>query len=330
MFTPLAIHKNRIQELDRLNNSSVSTGTAAKRGGYGVPSQDNTQNANLDGTIVVQAWPNSDDVKTTTAGHQKYHLWTCEGTVLSTWWQLCIPTADNQLNVGAYTDYPGVLGSSGVLKGQIGVSFRQRQGGGINQDGIILFNSGSVYDWTNPQPITIAYSVDMTAGVGKASIDGQTATVLQADRSAAPGATDPLMFTNLTTSTVSAIAMTHGYSFVRFPQAIASGSVSQVLYYDSALNQDELNLITGQPWGEQLDILSKQPEFYYLITQEEKVQTSGNTITGQLNGVFAFENKGKSVAAGLSQLKSVSDTTGFTITSGSVFDTSTQDYRGRI
>lgn len=330
MFTPLTIHKNRIEELDRFDNSGVTTSTSQKYGGLGIPAQANTQGNNLDGTLIVQSWPNSDNVKTTSSGHQKYQLFCAEGTTYSTWWQLCIPTADNQLNVGAYTDYPGVLGSSGVLKGQIGVSFRQRQAGGVNDDGIILFNSGSVYDWTNPQPITIGYSVDMTAGVGKASINGETATVLQADRAAAPGASNPLMFTNLTTTVAGPVVITHGYSYVRFPQAIMSGSVSQIIYYSEALNQDELNTITNQPYGDTLNVLDKQPAFYYLIREEEKVQTAGASLTGQLNGVFAYPNKGTDTSSGISQLKSISNTAGFTITSGSVLDTGIEDYRQRI
>jgi len=329
MFSPLTIKKNRIEELDRFDNSSVSLSTSTKYGGLGIPAQSVTQGSDLDGTIVVQAWPNSDYVATTSGGHQKWHLWNVEGTAVQTWWALCIPTADNQLNVGGGSDYPGIDNTNGVLKGQIGVSFRQRPNGGANDDGIILLNSGSVYDWTDPQPITIAYTVDMTAGVAKASINGETATVLQLDRAAVPGATDPLMFSNLS-KTASPVAITAGYSFVRFTSAIPSGSFSQFSYYTSSMTQDELNVITGQPYGEPFNVLDKQPQLYYLIREDEKVQTSGNTITGQLNGVFAYQNKGTETNSDVSQMKTVSNTANFIVTSGSVYDGGIDDYRGRI
>jgi len=329
MFTPLANKKNRVEELDRFDNSSVTISTSQKRGGVAVPSQDITQGNNLDGTIVVQAYPNSDYVASSANGSKQFFLFTGELDGLSTWWEMSIPVADNQLNVGGGSDYTGIDNTLGVLKGQIGVSFRQRKGGGTNQDGIILFNSGSVYDWTNPTPITLAYSVDMTNFVARCSINGETATVLQLNRSGG-GATDPLMFTNLSTTANYPVIMTMGYSPNIRWSSIGSGSYSQLSYYTSSLYQDELNLITGQIYGDTINVLDKEPQIYYSIREDEKEQTTGNTITGQLNGVFAYPNKGTLTDAELAQLKTVNDVTNYDITSGSVYDSGIQNYRSRI
>ena len=330
MFTPLTIHKNRIEEVDRFDNSGVTSGTADKPGGYGVPSQNVTQGNNLDGTIITQVWPNSDDTKDGGGGNGQFFTFTGEGDTYSTWWSLSIPTADNQMNVGGGSDYPGVDNTLGVLKGQIGVSFRQRPSGGGNEDGIILLNSGSIYDWTDPQPITIAYSVDMTAGVAKASINGETATVTQINRTSNPDATDPLMFTNLTTTVSSPIFMTMGYGEKVRRASLGSGSYSQLAYYTSSLTQDELNVITGQVYGDTLNVLDIQPQFYYHLREENKEQTSGNTIPHQLNGVFAFPNEGTLTDSELAQIKTVNGASGLVITSGSVFDGGSQQYQERI
>ena len=341
MFTPLAIHKNRIAELDRFDNTNVvNSTTATKRGGLAIPSQQVTQGDNLDGTIVVQAWPQTDYLACTgRGGGEKWHLWCGESDGVQTWWQLCIPTADNQVNVGGGADYGTSYGypvdylstTNGVLKGQIGISFRVRPNASSNLDGIVLINSGSTYDWTDPQPIRIAYSVDMTAGVGRCSINGETADVLQLPRKNVGGIPDPLMFTNLTEGTVRNVFITHGYSPATFDEAIPSGSFSEMSYYTSSLLQDELNLITAQPYGSPSNVLSnKQPQIHYVIREDNKEQTSGNTITGQLNGVFAYPNEGTETSSDLAQLKTVSDYANFVVTSGSVYDGGNNDYRARL
>ena len=342
MFSPLTIKKNRIEELDRFDNTNVvNSTTATKHGGLGIPSQQVTQGDNLDGTIVIQAWPQTDYVACTgRGGGEKWHLWCGESDGVSTWFQLCVPTADNQLNVGGGADYGTSYGfpvnylntSTGVDKGQIGISFRVRpNAGGTAYDGIVLFNSGSTYDWTDPQPIRIAYSVDMTAGVGKASLNGETVDVLQLNRKNNTGAPNPIMFSNLTIGVVRNAIITYGYSNATFDEAVPSGSFSEISYYTSSLLQDELNLITAQPYGSPSNVLSnKQPQIHYVIREDNKEQTSGNTLSGQLNGVFAYPNEGTEPNTDLAQLKTVSDYANFVVTSGSVYDGGNNEYRERL
>lgn len=341
MFTPLAIHKNRIDEIDRFDNTNVvNSTTATKAGGLAIPAQNSTQANNVDGTVVVQAWPSTDYLACTgRGGGEKWHLWCAENVPFGTWWQLCIPTADNQLNVGGYTDYgtgwgfpENYVGPSGVLKGQIGISFRtEPAAAGTNYDGIVLINSGSIYDWNDPQPIRIAYSVDMTAGVARASINGETADVLQVNRKNNVVAANPLMFTNLTNPTQEDVTCTFGYSVSTYDEAIPSGSFSEISYYTSSLLQDELNVITAQPFGSPSNILSnKQPQIHYVVREENKEQTAGNTITGQLNGVFAYPNEGTEQISDYSQLKTVSSYTDFVVTSGSAYDGGNNQWRERL
>jgi hypothetical protein len=240
------------------------------------------------------------------------------------------------LNIGPGSDYTGIDNTTGVLKGQIGVNIRQRPGGGgANYDGIILFNSGSVYDWNNPTPITIAYSVDMAATSSLCSINGETATVTQIDRAGQGGApTDPMQFTNLTTTNLagSDVYLAFGYSPQIRQQTSISGSFNEWAYYTSSLNQDELNIITGQRYGDPTNVLDKQPQLMYRLHEELKKQSSGPTAPYQLNGVFDFPNIGNGFggAIDVSQIHTIKKIPEMVISSGSVYDTEIKEYRARI
>jgi len=337
MFTPLTFNKNNTIEIDRFDNSAITADTSDKANGYSTATQPTTQGNNLDGTFIISAFPNSDYQTGTAGGQGQYFLFSAEGTTASTWFSLSIPTADNQANIGSYTNYSPYLGTEGVAKGQISINMRQRQGGTINNDGIILLNSGSIYDWDNPTPITIAYSVDMTALTAKCSINGETATVLQIGRQGdgKPDPTDPMQFTNLTTTNTSAasVYLAQGFSPQIRKQSTPSGSFSEWGYYTSSLNQDELNTITGQRYGDPTNVLDKQPQLMYRFHEDEKQQSAGApTAPHQLNGKFDFPNIGNGFvgAADVNQTHTIKETAAMVISSGSVYDMETEEYRTRI
>lgn len=337
MFAPLTFNKNNTIEIDRFDNSGITPDTTGKPNGYSTAAQPTTQGPNLDGTFVVAAFPNSDYNTGTSGGQGQWFLFSAEGTSKSTWFGLAIPTLDNQLNIGSYTNYSPYLGTSGVLKGQIGIGIRQRRNnrGYFNDDGIILINSGSIYDWNNPTPITIAYSVDMTASSSLCSINGETATVLQIPRSSTPPPTDPMQFTNLTGNAPDndeACYLAFGFSPQIRQQQCPSGSFSEWAYYTSSLNQDELNIITGQRYGDPTNVLDKQPQLMYRFQEELKQQSSGPSAPWQLNGVFDFPNIGNGfVGEGdVTQIHTIKKTPNMVISSGSVYDMETEEYRTRI
>ena len=127
----------------------------------------------------------------------------------------------------------------------------------------------------------------------------------------------------------------HGYSTKVQRTGVDSGSFSEITYFTSSLSQEEMNAITAQPYGAPLNFLSKRNDASkeneanvdYVIRQENKVQTSGDTITSQLNGVFAYANKGQTSDAP-TQAKTVADSLA-NVTSGSALNTELDEYRLR-
>ena len=339
MFTPLTFNKNNTIEIDRFDNSAITPSTADKANGYSTATQPTTQGFNLDGTFIISAFPNSDYATWTSGGQGQYFLFSAEGTVNSTWFSLVIPTADNQVNIGSYTNYSPYLGTNGVLKGQISIGTRQRRQNYSynNSDGLILFNSGSIYDWNNPTPITIAYSVDMTASSSLCSINGETATVLQIGRDDGKSdPTDPMQFTNLTGGAPdgqSSCYLSQGFSPQIRKQSTPSGSFDEWSYYTSSLNQDELNIITGQRYGDPTNVLDKQPQLMYRFHEDEKQQSGASpSAPHQLNGKFDFPNISNAPLSGadIDQTHTIKETADMVISSGSVYDMETEEYRTRI
>tara|TARA_A100001201_G_scaffold136854_1_gene126232 strand:- start:187 stop:1188 length:1002 start_codon:yes stop_codon:yes gene_type:complete len=332
MFTPLTFNKNNTIEVDRFDNSGITPDTSDKANGYSTAAQPTTQGNNLDGTFVVSAFPNSDYATGTQGGQDQWFLFSAEGNSCQTWFGLAIPTADNMANIGNYTNYSPYLGTSGVLKGQITIGVRQRQNCGNNNDGIILINSGSIYDWDNPTPITLAYSVDMTSNTALCSINGETADVLQIGRQdGKPDPTDPMQFTNLTTRDSDDIYLAFGFSPKIRRQSTPSGSFSEWGYYTSSLNQDELNTITGQRYGDPTNVLDKQPQLMYRFQEDLKQQSGGPSAPHQLNGKFDFPNIGNGFVgeADVEQIHTIKETADMAITSGSVYDMETINYKPR-
>lgn len=332
MFTPLSYNKPHIEKIDRFDNSGIADSpTTTKRGGYGVPPTNTFSETDVDATIFIQAWPNSDDVRCTgRGGGEKWYLWCAEPSIAtSAWWQLCIPTANNQ-QVGGGSDYDLLDNTTGVLKGQIMVPFRIRPSGGANEDGLILIDSGSIYDWTDPQPISIALAVQHgpTAVPLKASINGVTKPVRFEGRGTqTPNSASAWTDVQLTGT---AIQLTWGYDARAFDEALMSGSYYHMSYWSSSLSQEELNYLTAQPIGTPLaGIPNKQPQMSFTPREEQKETVVRTGLTGQLSGPFAFPNLGNTTAAAVSQLVTVNQQAG-QITSGSVYDIQTDNYRGRI
>ena len=113
---------------------------------------------------------------------------------------------------------------------------------------------------------------------------------------------------------------------VRF---VDSGSMGEWAYYSSSLSQDEMNLITNQPYGQPTNVLDKQPQFLYRFQEEQKETATGTSMpNNQLNGNTAYPNLGTIVTASLAQAKTVGDSLR-DITSGSVLNTQNGEYYAR-
>tara|TARA_R110000803_G_scaffold84955_1_gene151227 strand:+ start:4920 stop:5855 length:936 start_codon:yes stop_codon:yes gene_type:complete len=311
MFTPLANSKNRTTEIDRLDNSVVASNTSTKVGGYKIDS--NTYwNDKSEGTFVVSAFPNSSDLRYSNLSNGNRFKWmflNFEGDS-SGWFSPCIAT-ENNIQIGGPDNYPpGVLDINGWNKGQMGVQCRFTVGG--TADGLILINSGSTYDWDNPTPITIAFGVSDASQLYNCSINGETAAVVQYARNSDPD-WDGYQWVNSLSGNSS---VTFGYSPGDFDEILMSGSYYEFNFYESPLNQEEMNTITGQPYGLPTNVLNKQPDIRYVLTQENK------------DAANEFSNLGTD-GSYTQKLKPQFETAG-QITSGSVFDSGIQDYRERL
>jgi len=337
MFTPLALNKNVSIKVDRFNSELWPTDTTTKRLGVGIPASTywTPGPGNADGTIVVQAYPNSDYIPAPGGNNEfKWYLWASENGNQSAWNQFYIATQDNS-QVGSYTNYPTLFGgnSNGLLRGSFSVSIRERSTGGGNNDAIVILNSGSYYDWTGGtdlEPVRIAYTYDRTSDVFRASLNGETMTTHFENRSGynigtnkwltdiAPAGTD--QFTTM------------GYSSRINLRGANSGSFGEFAYYTSSLSQDELNVITNQPYGQPTNVLDKQPQVLYRVREEQKeTEVVGPTtvLTDTLPGNTAYPNLGTVVTASLDQLKTILMYPSGSITSGSILNTQNEEYYPR-
>lgn len=318
MFTPLAYSKNRFTDLEyRADNSSIASSTSAKSGGYRVAA-DSYWTTKTEGTIVVSAFPNSDDLRYSgTSGNRfKWMFANWEGAS-SGWFSPCIAT-ENNIQVGSAGDY-SLLGASGWKKGQIGVQCRFITTG--TADGLILINSGSTYDWNNPTPITIAFTCDVTAQKYSCAINGETAVVVEEARGTGktPPSPDPDW---------------SGYDFIAdmsahptlawsdspgaFDEILMSGSYYEFSFYETPLTQAEMNYVTSQTWGSPTNVLDTQPEIRYRFTPENKNASDGSFSQIGSDQV-SMTNNATRFSANANQL-----------TSGSVWDGSNLDYRTRL
>lgn len=305
MFFPLGNYKNKAAEIDRLDNSVVASSTSQKIGGYKVQSG---VFGTSEGTIVVSCFPNAQDLRYSgTSGNRfKWMLANWEGS--QSWFSLCVATADN-IQIGSYTNYPTLLGPSGWKAGQLGVQVRFYNPNVA--DGLILINSGSIFDFNNPTPLRVAFGVDATSQKYYASVNGETAIVVDEARS---GDVDWNGYSWLD-KIGSSIQMSLGYSPLRFDEILMSGSYDSFQYYTTPLNQSEMNVLTAQPYGAPQVVLDKQPEVYYRLQQDDKTAT------------LEFENLGTDGT--VNNLSTEFQTAG-QITSGSVYDAGSNRYRTRV
>lgn len=329
MFTPLAFSKNNNINTDRFNNELYPTDTSAKRLGLAIPQNTYfTPGAGTEtGTVVVQAYPNSDYLPTAFSAETKYMLWASEPVNYSSWWHFYIAT-QNGTQIGSPSNY-SLLGSNGILRGSYALVFRERSTGGSNQDALVLFDSGSYYDWTGGEekPVRMAVTYDRTSDVFRASLNGNTMSASFQNRSGYNVGTNKWM-TDIAPSGGS--TSTTMYSPKINTSLANSGSMGEWAYYSSSLSQDELNLMTNQPYGQPTNVLDKQPQILHRFREEQKeTMVASPSITDQLAGNTAYPNLG-SISATVGQAKSVRDTTGNgTITSGSTLNTQNEEYYTR-
>jgi hypothetical protein len=334
-FFPLANNRNKVTLNDRVDNSNYATDSNAKKNGFGIPNSDfwtdgtpgSTAN---NGTIVVQAWPGSDTFKTPFNDNKKWMLWCSVSNSLSAWWQFYV-AGTNNTQIGNSSNYPTLISDSdGIRKGSFMISIRERSGGSGNNDGLVLINSGSIYQWdpndADHKPFTIAIAYDHS-DVWRASIDGVTVPAVHENRNGSNQGTNQWC-NDIANS--GGNKTTFLYDDKISGGAAGSGSFGETAYYTSSLTQDELNTITSQPWGSPTDVLSKRPQLLYRLHEDQKEQTTGATLTDQLNGKFAFPNLGNEDYSdtSLPQVKTIRDSSG-SITSGSVLNAGVPIYQTR-
>jgi hypothetical protein len=314
MFFPLSNFKNKAAEVDRFDNTVVTTSTSAKTGGFRV-APDSFFGSSAQGTVVVSCFPNSQDFRYNGTGDNRFKWMMANFEGANGWWSLCIAGADN-IQIGSYTNYPTLLGTSGWRAGQLGVQTRFYNPNVA--DGVILINSGSTFNFGQATPLTVAFGVNTTTQKYYASVNGETATVVEEARSpGSPPVPDPDWtgydwFNQLGGSNPQ---LTFGYSPGDFPEILMSGSYYDFSYYTTPLNQSEMNIVTAQPYGSPTNVLDTQPEVYYRMVQDNKSATR------------EFQNLG--TQAGVNNMTTEFQTAG-QITSGSVYDAGSNRYRTRV
>ena len=338
MFTPLTFQKNAAIQVDRMNNSG-SASTSTKQLGYGVARNPYLlANSGSDCTIVVQAWPNSDFDRAPAGGDDhNWIFWTGNNTNFgSTWWMLTCPTANNT-EPGPAGDYPNLLGTDGIKKGQLAINSRIRPDGGGNRDWMALINSGSIYDWTDPQPITIAIGFNHAGNEFVCAVNGESGSVVFEDRSSqtSPPINTSRFFTDMVPATstdpdinIRNLNIACGYSDLFSTRNALSGSFGEVSFYDTLLTMDEMKLVTNQPYGQPTNVLNTQPALLYRMREELKESSTAGFVPNSINK--AFPQLGTQGGSDISQIQSViSDTATLSLDSGSVMNTQAYEYQPR-
>lgn len=336
-FFPLANNRNKVTLNDRLDNSNYAVDNTDKKNGYGIPNSDfwtdgTPGSTGNNGTIVVQAWPGSDVFKSSFESEKKYMLWCSVSNNLSAWWQFYV-AGTNNLQIGGASNYPVICqgNSNGFEKGTFSISIRERHSGGGNNDGMVIIDSGSIYQWdpndADHKPFTIAIAYDHS-DVWRASLNGVTVGALHENRDNGSNQGTKQWCNDIANS--GGNKTTFGYDDKITRLAVASGSYGEVAYYTSSLTQDELNTITSQPWGQPTNILDKPAQLLYRLHEDQKEQTTGATLTDQLNGKFGFPNLGNEDYSdtSLPQMKTIRDSLG-SVTSGSVLNAGVPIYQSR-
>lgn len=342
MFTPLTFQKNAAIQVDRMNNSGYTASTSAKQLGYGVATNPYLlSNSGSDCTIVVQAWPNSDyDAAPAGGDDHNWIFWTGTNSNFgSTWWMLTCPT-DNNTEPGPASNYPTLLGSDGIKKGQLAINCRCRPGTPSNttdRDWIALINSGSIYDWSDPQPITIALGFNHGANEFVCAVNGESGSVVFENRNnkSSPPINTARFFTDIVKAdstdpdiNTRDLNIACGYSSLFSTRNALSGSFGEVSFYDTLLTMDEMKLVTNQPYGQPTNILDTQPTMLYRMREELKEASSGGSVPNSINK--AFPQLGTQGGSDISQIQSViSDTALSSLDSGSVMNTQAYEYQPR-
>lgn len=324
MFSPLTIRKNRIDEINRLDNTQVAASTATNKK-LGYFSRDTSYWGFTSGTLVCRTYPNSVDLRYTgtSTNRFKWMMFNMENNSQASWWSLCIAT-DNNIQIGGGADYSLLDNTLGWKKGQIGIQTRFRPTSTTVADGLILIDSGSTYDWDNPQPIHIAYVNDQVNSQFRASINGETKPVVGQARNNDPDWSNYLFWGDL--GTTDSNDLTFGYSPGDFTEILMSGSYNEFQFYTASLTQDEINVITSQPFGCPGNVLDKQPQVHYVFTQDHKVPVSVSQTSGETG--FAYNNVGTDTTYTTQFVET--SLYANAITSGSVLDGGIKDYRARL
>ena len=270
------------------------------------------------GSVVIQCWPNSDDPRAATSGNnrEKYLLFnlTNNNTSARKWWQFYIAT-ENIANPSGY-DYLNLNKGSYIVSVRGGTS-------STSYDGQWIFDSGSYYNWTQKDPITIAFSQDGTTGM-KASLNGNTMSVIWDPRNDQTNYNGNDLFSQIDNGYNE--TLNFGWDKYHFNAIANSGSWEQYHFYSASLSQEELNTITGQIWGEEINILDKQPQLLYKFREEYKVNKDTSLESYEI-GNASYNSLGTDTPT---QLTTATGGQTNLCTSGSVIDSGIQDYQERI
>jgi hypothetical protein len=103
-----------------------------------------------------------------------------------------------------------------------------------------------------------------------------------------------------------------------FDEILMSGSYYEFSFYETPLTQAEMNYVTSQTWGSPTNVLDYQPEIRYRFTPDNK-NVSDGSFTQIGSDQVSMTNNATRFSANANQL-----------TSGSVWDGGTYDYRTRL
>ena len=327
MFTPLAYNKPSVNnEVDR-NNSTVSS-RADIIGGYRMdnPNSNSAFFENCtDFTAAIQVVV-TDLVFNTFIRRDNNAFQISSG---NRWFQIWpMMTGLNNTNLGSSNFYPDLFPNPASAFSCWVVNYRTGNGydAAYNPDMTNLFTPvepGHAY--------TFVFSAGSQHPSGSSAINGVNTVCGWQGRQSQLGPTDVLATDGIDVIDAGTWRWSvNGYPDTGAPvsETTSNGSVAQMAFWTGSLTQDEMRVVSAQPFGEPLNVLDTQPSFHYYFKKGYKVNKrtalDGDEIAGN-----SYDNLGTIGNQNYAQ---------FTFASGSNFDCietqsydrELEDYRDRV
>lgn len=327
MFTPLAYNKPSVNnEVDK-NSSSVNSKTNIV-GGYRMDNPNS--NASFfenctDLTIAMQVVV-TDEVFNTFIRRDNNAFQISSG---ARWFQIWpMMTGLDNSNLGSSNFYPDLFPNPAAAFSCWVINYR------TSNSYDAAFNPDMNNQFTPVEPghaYTFVFSAGSQHPSGSAAINGvNTVCGWQARQSQLPAsdalATDGIDVIDAGTWRWSV----NGYSDTNAPvsQTTSNGSVAQIAFWTGSLTQDEMRVVSAQPFGEPLNVLDTQPKFHYYFKEGNKVNKRTTLDTDEVAG-NSYDNLGTIGNQDYAQFTLVSGSNFNTIKTES-YDRELEDYRNRV